>query len=66
MRCSVEDVASLMMYNSLHYERLIGDKQGLSSVRINNKYRIEFEEWCEEGKKVATIYNITELSNHYN
>ena len=66
LMCSVDDVTSLSKYNSLHYERLIGDKQGLSSVRINNKYRIEFEEWCEEGKNVATICNITELSNHYN
>ena len=58
-------IINLMCYNSLHYERLKGDKQGLSSVRVNNKYRIEFEEWYEEGETIATICNITELSNHY-
>ena len=51
--------------NSLHYERLNGDKQGLSSVRVNNKYRIEFEEWYEDGETIASICNIIELSNHY-
>ncbi len=34
LMCSVKDVSSLMSYNSLHYERLKGDKQGLSSVRF--------------------------------
>ena len=52
LMCSLEDVSGLMKYNSLHYERLKGDKQGLSSVRINKKYRIEFKE-------------ILEISNHY-
>ena len=66
LMCSVKDVSCLMNYNSLHYERLKGDKQGLSSVRINNKYRIEFEEWYEEGVTVASICNIIDISNHYN
>lgn len=30
-----KDVLGLMKYGSLHYERLHGDKAGLSSVRIN-------------------------------
>ena len=37
-------VLELMRYNSLNYERLEGDKAGLSSVRVNDQYRIEFEE----------------------
>jgi toxin HigB-1 len=28
-------------------------------------HRIEFEEEIEDGKTIATICNITELSNHY-
>lgn len=28
-------------------------------------YRIEFEEETEKGKAIASICNITELSNHY-
>ncbi|MBR0078666.1 MAG: type II toxin-antitoxin system RelE/ParE family toxin [Bacteroidales bacterium] len=59
------NVLSLGRYNSLHYEKLSGDKAGLSSVRINKKYRIEFEECTEEAETIATIVNITELSNHY-
>lgn len=60
-----ENVNGLMKYNSLNYERLKGDKDGLSSVRVNKQYRIEFEEVTENGKQIATICNITELSNHY-
>ena len=56
---------SLMRINSLNYEKLKGDKKGLSSVRVNDQYRIEFEEYTVDGQSVATICNITELSNHY-
>lgn len=55
----------LLRYNSLNYERLKGDKTGLSSVRVNDQYRIEFEERIKEGETIATICNITDLSNHY-
>ena len=48
------------------YEKLLGNKQGVSSVRVNDKYRIEFEEHFEKGQAFATICNIIELSNHYN
>lgn len=61
----VENVLSLTRYGSLQYEKLHGDKEGLSSVRVNNRYRIEFREETEQGKSIATICNITELSNHY-
>lgn len=56
---------SLAKYNSMRYEKLVGDKLGLSSVRVNNQYRIEFEERVKDGETIATICNITELSNHY-
>jgi len=59
---SVENVADLFRYKSLHYEKLIGDKKGLESVRVNNQYRIEFRTSEMEG---ITICNIEELSNHY-
>lgn len=60
-----ENVLGLVKYGSLHYEKLRGDKEGFSSVRVNDQYRIEFVETVEEGKQIATICNITELSNHY-
>ena len=58
---SEDNVQGLWKYNSLNYERLEGNKEGLSSVRVNDQYRIEFE----DGQTIATICNITELSNHY-
>lgn len=65
MMKQMENVQGLMKYGSLHYEKLHGDKDGTSSVRVNDQYRIEFTETIEEGNTVATICNITELSNHY-
>ena len=62
---SQENVLGLMKYGSLHYEHLHGDKEGLSSVRVNDQYRIEFSEQIEDGKTIATIVNIEELSKHY-
>ena len=59
------NVLSLAKYNALHYEKLVGDKAGLSSLRVNDQYRIEFEEIVQENEVIATICNITELSNHY-
>ena len=59
------DTVALAKYNSLNYEKLKGDKMGLSSVRVNDQYRIEFEEKIVGNQNIATICNITKLSNHY-
>jgi len=59
---SVDKPSNLFRYRSLHYERLVGDKAGLESVRVNDQYRIEFKSTAEGG---ITICNIIELSNHY-
>lgn len=59
------NVLSLSKYNSIRYEKLLGDKNGLSSVRVNDQYRIEFEEITKDNETTATIVNLTELSNHY-
>ena len=59
---SVEKTVDLFRYRSLHYEKLVGDKKGLESVRVNNQYRIEFRSSEKDG---ITICNIEELSNHY-
>ena len=61
---SVTKVEDLFRYNSLHYEKLHGDKEGFESVRVNDQYRIEFIS-SENVEKSITICNITELSNHY-
>ena len=62
---SLPDTEALYRFNSLNYEKLKGNKIGLSSVRVNNQYRIEFEEEIIENQTIATICNIIELSNHY-
>lgn len=61
----MRNVMGLRQYNSLRYEKLKDDKVGLSSVRVNDQYRIEFEECIKDGETIATICNITNLSNHY-
>ena len=61
----LHNVTGLRQYNSLRYEKLKGDKAGLSSVRVNDQYRIEFKEYMKDGETIATICNIIELSNHY-
>ena len=59
---SVEKVADLYRYRSLHYEKLLGDKKGIESVRVNDQYRIELKSNEAGG---ITICNIIALSNHY-
>ena len=59
-------IESLYRLHSLRYEVLSGDKAGISSVRVNDRYRIEFIVSHEkEGEIELTICNIIELSNHY-
>jgi proteic killer suppression protein len=57
-----EDLAAI---NSLNYEVLKGDKAGISSIRVNKQYRIEFTVTDNGIESVATVCNILELSNHY-
>lgn len=55
----------LFRINSLNFEALHGDKEGRFSIRVNDKYRVEFtlDEYAE--RSILTICNIVELSNHY-
>ena len=59
------NISVLRQYNSLRYEKLKGDKAGLSSVRVNDQYRIEFIAEQDKEESSITICNILELSNHY-
>lgn len=56
---------TLYQFNSLCFEALSGDKKGKYSIRVNNKYRIEFTLSEASEQNLITICNITELSNHY-
>lgn len=63
---SVSRREDLFRYNSLNYEALSGDKSGIESVRVNDKYRIEFTTRIEGDEAIVTICRLLELSNHYN
>ena len=58
-------IEELFLINSLNYEVLKGDKDGVSSIRVNDKYRIEFTVSNQDAETVVYICNILELSNHY-
>jgi len=58
-------VEELLLINSLNYEMLKGDKAGISFVRVNNKYRVEFTVRDSIEEPIVTVCNIIELSNHY-
>jgi proteic killer suppression protein len=64
---SAPGIEALFRYPSLNYEMLKGDKAGVSSVRINKQYRIEFTvaDMGEIGEMHVIVCNIQELSNHY-
>ena len=57
-------IETLYQIKSLNYEVLSGDKAGISSIRVNDKYRIEFTVNMAE-EPFVTICNVLELSNHY-
>lgn len=58
-------IQDLFAINSLKYEVLKGDKAGVSSIRVNDQYRIEFTVRTIAAETQVTICNILELSNHY-
>lgn len=59
-------IEDLFLFKSLNYEKLVGDKAGLESVRVNQQYRIEFfSKISGEEPNTITICSIVELSNHY-
>ena len=59
----VNKIEDLYPIKSLNYEVLTGDKKGISSIRANDKYRIEFI--VDNENETITVCNILELSNHY-
>ncbi len=61
----VSKTEDLRTFHSLRYEKLRGDKAGLESIRVNDKYRIEFKTTQVLSETVVTVCNILELSNHY-
>ncbi|KAA6339361.1 hypothetical protein EZS27_012691 [termite gut metagenome] len=62
---SANCIEDLFQINTLHYEVLKGDKKDISSIRVNDQYRIEFTTNKIESETIVTVCNILELSNHY-
>ncbi|MGP1622098.1 MAG: type II toxin-antitoxin system RelE/ParE family toxin [Candidatus Cryptobacteroides sp.] len=60
-----DSIESLYNIHSLNYEVLKGDKSGISSIRVNKQYRIEFTAKEQGDEYLVTVCNILELSNHY-
>ncbi|WP_418697554.1 type II toxin-antitoxin system RelE/ParE family toxin [Bacteroides sp.] len=61
-----ERLEELFQFNALRYEKLVGDKQGLSSLRINNQYRLEFREVpSQQDKTIIEICSLVDITNHY-
>ena len=58
-------VEQLYPIHSLNYEVLQGDKKGISSVRINLQYRLEFTIREGSGEQIVTICRLLDISNHY-
>lgn len=59
----IEDLYNI---NSLNYEILQGDKKGISSIRVNDQYRLEFLVTIDtENEPVITICTIKDITNHY-
>ncbi|MDR1756573.1 MAG: type II toxin-antitoxin system RelE/ParE family toxin [Culturomica sp.] len=63
---SAEKMEELFTYNSLCYEKLKGDKKGLSSMRINDQYRLEFREILRPDHATEIeLCSLVEITNHY-
>ena len=60
-----ENVEELYQINSLNYEVLQGDKAGISSVRINRKYRLEFTVREVMNEQIIIVCRLLDISNHY-
>ncbi len=63
---SVQKVAQLSQFAGLNYEKLKGNRKGYSSVRINQQYRLIFEEVAAENQPLEIVLlKLEEISKHY-
>ena len=59
------NVEALYPLNSLNYKVLSGVKKGVSSIRINKQYRLEFKVSITDSEPIITICSIIDITNHY-
>lgn len=63
---AIDKIEELYRNNSLNYEKLIGDWNGYSSVRLNRKYRLIFKEIVSNVEPFEVLLiAVKEISNHY-
>lgn len=55
---ATKDEKTLMNWKSLHYKTLSGNKKGLRSIRLNDKWRMIFKIEIEEDNLKALIVSI--------
>ncbi len=58
---SIEKITDLYPFKSLHFEKLRGNKEGQSSIRLNDQYRLIIKQVKMEVVKILII----EISKHY-
>ena len=61
----IQKLDDLRSLRSLNYERLKGNQEGYSSLRINDQYRLLFREIKTSGSSQIQICRIEEITNHY-
>jgi proteic killer suppression protein len=63
---TVVRMEDLFLISALNYKKLKGDKKGLSSVRINDQYRLEFRETVNPNNILEIeICSLVDITNHY-
>jgi proteic killer suppression protein len=63
---AVEKVEQLYQFAGLNYEKLKGNLKGYSSVRINQQYRLIFEEVASDKEPFEIVlFKLEEISKHY-
>lgn len=60
----VNNISQLYQFHGLHYEKLKGNLNGYSSVRIDRQYRLIFREIIADINS-DVVLEIIEISNHY-
>lgn len=62
----IEKHEDFARHRGLYYKRLKGDRKNIESVRINDKYRLEFTtQTNDSGEKRIVICSLLDISNHY-
>ena len=63
---NVYRIEDLYQYRSFNYVKLKGDKKGLSSLRINDQYRLEFREIANASNQaIIEICSLVDITKHY-